>query len=519
LALLAAAAVLKSGLVVEYGWGTDGRYYLQLAEHVRDGDGLVSRVSLYHQGFQSWPHRVNQTPLWPTLLGLAARLAPLERLARRLPEALFLLDLVLVYLLGNRLWRRIGGAPISGVASSGAPDFGHVAVLLFALNPVLFRFTSAPYSEALGFGLLFGALLAVDLAVGRRGDGWAAAAGVLAGLALLTRAQMLAFPIVVIAALGLAGRREPRAWRRAALGLFGFGGVFVPWLVYLASWVPDLTPTVALGLVTASETPGLATYQFWVPTASWLDYLADRGAGLVIAFTPGHRWSYFESHGPAAVLVPFAALLAGAAWARRPRVLDAWLQPERALVWAFLLAGVGMLAPIHHSHQTVLLFDWLFAHRHGLPFVLLLLPASAFLLASPRRIVVMLAAGMVLGSAVAGTVFIRSEARLSPLSDWDRELGQWLDAHALPPVVVTTEPSGLALLSHAYFHWTACDEPAETTRRLLQDAGADYVVVYPWDESCAFLSEAGTELVRVREFGGGRIVVLGKRTGSPPLPR
>jgi hypothetical protein len=516
--LLAGVVVLKLGLIVEYAWGTDGRYYLQLAEQVRDGGGLASRVSLYHQGFQSWPHRVNQAPLWPTLLGLTARHAPLEWLARRLPEALFLLDLVLVYLLGNRLWRRVGGGPVAGVARTGAPDFGHVAVLLFGLNPVVFRFTSAPYSEALGFGVLFCALLAVDLAIERRSAGWAASAGALAGLAVLTRAQMLPLPVAVFAALALGGRSGLRAWRLPAAGLVGMGVTFAPWLAYLASWVPELTPTVALGMATAAETPGLATYQFWVPTDSWLEYLADRSTGLAIAFTPGHRWSYFESHGPAVALVPLAVLLGGVEALRRPRALGAWLRPERALVWACLLAGVGMLAPIHHAHSK-LLFDWLFAHRHGLPFVLLLLPAAAFLLASSRRAVVLVAAAAVIGGAVIGVDEIRSEARLSPLSDWDRELGLWLDAHAEPPVVVTTEPSGLALLSGAYFHWTACDEPAETTRQLLEEAGADYVVVYPWEPSCAFLADAQRDLVRVREFGGGRIVVLGKRAASPPSLR
>ncbi len=185
-------------------------------------------------------------------------------------------------------------------------------------------------------------------------------------------------------ALALGGRSGLRAWRLPAAGLVGMGVTFAPWLAYLASWVPELTPTVALGMATAAETPGLATYQFWVPTDSWLEYLADRSTGLAIAFTPGHRWSYFESHGPAVALVPLAVLLAGVEALRRPRALGAWLRPERALVWAFLLAGVGMLAPIHHAHSK-LLFDWLFAHRHGLPFVLLLLTAAAVACYIPAR--------------------------------------------------------------------------------------------------------------------------------------
>jgi hypothetical protein len=325
---------------------------------------------------------------------------------------------------------------------------------------------------------------------------------------------MLALPIAVVAALALGGRRDETRWRLPLAGLLAAAAAFAPWLMYLATWVPELTATVALGLATSGETPGLAPFQFWRPTASWLEYLLDRGSGLLIAFTPGHRWSYFASFGPAVALVPLAALLCAAASFRDPQRLRGWLQPEHALVWACLIAGVGMLAPVHHAHST-LVSDWLFSHRHGLPFVLLLLPAAAWLLACSRRALVVLVAGAVLAGTVVGVAAIRDVTRLGPVTDWDRALGSWLDSHVEPPVVVSTEPATLALVSNAYFHWTACHESAETTRLLLEQAGADYVVVYPMETRCAFLADASRSLVRVREFGGGRIVVLGKRGASP----
>ncbi len=389
LAILSSCAWLKSGLAIEPGWGTDGQYYQHLAQHVRDGDGLVSRVSLYHQGFRTWPHRVNQAPLWPVTLGLAGRLAPLESLARRLPEALYLLDLVLLWALGNRLWRRLAsvretlGARWLG-PRAGAVDFGHVAVLLFAFNPTWFRFTSAPYSEGLAFAWLFGALLALDVAVDRPRARWAFVSGACAAAAVLTRGQMVALPLAVLVALALLGVARGAGVRLLLGAAAGMGAVMAPWIAYLASWAPALTPTVVLGMATQSHTPGLEPLSFWVDTRGLADYLRDRWAGVVIAFTPGHRWSYFHSHGPAVLLVPLAlALAAISAWSERRGPSSRWA-PGTLVVLAMLLAALGMLVPVHHAHSKVV-FEWLFAHRHGLPFILLIVPAAAWLCARPAR--------------------------------------------------------------------------------------------------------------------------------------
>ena len=524
LAILATAVALKAELAIEAGWGTDGQYYQHLASHVRDGDGLVSRVSLYHQGFQEWPHRVNQAPLWPVTLGLAARVAPLEWLARRLPEALSLLDLLLLYVLGNRLWRRVaadGGtlAERLGTARFGVPDFGHVAVLLFAFNPTWFRFTSAPYSEGLAFALLFGALLALDRAVDGARRGWGFVAGACAAAAVLARGQMIALPIAVLLVLGIAAARRAEARMPFGLAAAGALAVFAPWIAYLASWVPALTPTVILGMATQPQTPSLPAFAFWVPTEGALDYLRDRLGGLVIAFTPGHRFSYFHSHGPAAALVPAGLLLAAwAAWRGRFSLADC-ARPRWLLLLAMLLAGAGMLAPIHHAHAKIL-FEWMFGHRHGLPLLLLILPAAAGFCALPRRAPAVLVLMLALGGAGLGAWELHGSVRRSPLTEWDHRLAAWIDAQEPPPVVVSTAPSALAGVSRrGRFHWMACDEPPQALAALLDDAGATHVVVNPWEESCAFLAGWRTRLEPAQVFGEGKLVVLRKRHGSGPSVR
>lgn len=518
--LLAVGVWLKSGFVMEYGWGADGQYYLHLAQHVRDGDGLVSRVSLYHQGFQSFPHRVNQAPLWPVLLGLAGRVGSLDALQRSLPEWLYFLDLLLVYWLGNRLWRRVApGAALPGAKRFGVPDFGHVAVVLLAFNPVFFRFTSAPYSEALAFGLLLVALLALDRAIAPRGTGFAFLSGVAAAAALLARGQMLALALAVVMSFGFVALMRRRDWALPIAAVVGIAVVMTPWVMYLASWVPALTPTVVLGMATQPQTPGLSTFSFWVPTDGLVDYLRDRLGGLAIAFTPGHRWSYFKSHGPAVALVPLAVIVVGVASLRAPGAWRAWLTPERALLLALVLAGVGMLAPVHHAHSKYL-FEWLFAHRHGLPFVLLLLAATAALCAMPRRTWGVLAMIVVLFGAGSGATAIHGSARLSPLDDWHRALASWVDARETPPVVITTMPSALALVSkRGHFHWIACKEPPEALARLLDDAGGTHVVVHPSEVYCEFLAGAGNRLETEKIFGEGKLVLLRKRQeGSRGLP-
>ena len=78
LAILGALMALKLSFSPGVWWGRDGIYFLQVARHVSEGEGLASNTSLYHQGFRSFPHRVNQSPIWPVVLGYSGRWFGLE---------------------------------------------------------------------------------------------------------------------------------------------------------------------------------------------------------------------------------------------------------------------------------------------------------------------------------------------------------------------------------------------------------------------------------------------------------
>src|SRR5207237_8522456 len=81
----------------------DPSYYMQVARHLADGQGLQSSVSLYHEGLAPLPQPYDLYPLWPLVLGGAARVIGLFAAANVLPQLFFVLDLVLLSFLSSRL--------------------------------------------------------------------------------------------------------------------------------------------------------------------------------------------------------------------------------------------------------------------------------------------------------------------------------------------------------------------------------------------------------------------------------
>lgn len=173
-ALLAAFGVLKlffNPLPYSDVKADDGAYYYQVARNFAEGRGLTTNVSLFHHGFETLPHAITYYPLWMLTLGLAGRVFPLESAAHWLPELLYLVALGLLYPLANRIGRvfdpagpAIAYRHASVTWGTWRPEplpinMGHVAVTVFGLNHVFFRFTSLTFTEALAFTLLFAAVL------------------------------------------------------------------------------------------------------------------------------------------------------------------------------------------------------------------------------------------------------------------------------------------------------------------------------------------------------------------------
>jgi hypothetical protein len=515
--LLLALVPLKAQF--EFGLGPrahDADYYYGVARHVSQGDGLQSNLSLYFQGFKSFPHRVTGSPVWPLTLGWAGGAFGLERMSRLLPELLYFVDLWLLYFLALRLWRRIapGGQGLL-FRESRLVNIGHVAVLLFATNIRFFRFTSVPNNEAMSFFWIFSALLVLDRAVEERSPLWSGAAGLLATLGLRTRVQARAVPIAIVGAFLFVAASDRRGLRMAGAAVVGALLPVIPWVIYLASWSGGLSVPSLLGMESQYETPELGVLSHTISLPGFWATVQDRLGGLAVAFDPTSSKSYVHHFNAAAYLVPLAALLAGVQALRRFEV--AVPEPRGALVVAVLLVGLGMLGPVHMSHMAFSK-SWLFGFRHGLPLLFLILPALAYLDAHASR------AWQLLTAAILALSLVMNVADMRELFDTkfrtgmrpvEAQLVKWLDAQRPLPAVVTTRPWELATYSRAGYHWILCKSDPMQTLRLLNQAGADFVVVFDRDRTCPFAMGLYPERLKViRVFGNDEAYLLAPRAHS-----
>lgn len=500
------AGMLPLKLRLDYGlgeWANDADYYYTIARSVAEGEGFKSNLSLYYQGFKTLPHHVTTSPVWPVTLGAVAAVVGLDNAARGLPLLLYLLDVVLLFVLARRL-RRAFGDDADGWLRADAPiGIGLVAAFVLATNVVFFQFSSVPNNEPMAFALFFGALLCVDEAARRTHGGWAFAAGLLAGALLLTRFQALLAAASVLGVFVWLALRDRGARRLPVFALIGALLPFLPWILYLASWSDAVTLSAVMGQDTQRETPELAPFSHAFFPVSWWGFLLDRLSGVGVAFDWRSRESYVSHFGALAYLVPLALALFGWRWLRAGRGERFALTPERALPVATLLTGVGMLLPVHAAHMTFV-YDWLFGFRHGLPLVVLVVLALAYLDAQPGRwwrAVAVLAAASVLVTNVANMQWLFERKMRHGLSDGEQQLVDWLATQRSQPTLVTTQPWMFGAFSRAGYHWILCRHKPEQTLALLRHAGADYVVLRRRDDECRFVEGlVGKELVEVLEF-------------------
>ncbi len=516
LALLAAKSQLRFGIGP---LSNDASYYHTIARHVASGAGLRTNLSLYNQGFQSFPHRTTTSPLWPLTLGGVGAVIGMGPAGRYLPNALYFLSLVVLYFLGLRLWRGTSGDARGLLFRDGrVPNFGHVAVFVLGANVIYFRYSAVPNNEPLAFILLFASFMALDRAARTWSTRWALGAGLLGGLSLLTRTQMLPLLIAQPLVLAWVGLRPGRSLRLAGAALAGSVIPLLPWALYVASWAEPFHLGFLIGLEAQRETLELRNISHWRVMPDLWALLVDRASGLRYAFHPDHRYSYVKHFGALAYIVPLALIYVLARVVRRPREAVRALAPERAMPVAMVLTGIGMLVPVHMTHMAFSL-EWIFGFRHGLPLALLILPALAMLDAAGHR------AWRITGAVLLAATVIGNTLKLDKLLDrnFDRGIGtvnwqliEWLDSQTPLPSVITTIPWELGVFSRSGYHWTICHNTPEDTLRQLEYAGADYVLVYSDERHCPFIRGLpGRKLFEVRNFGAGELYVLAPRSRRP----
>ena len=463
-------------------YGVDASYYYQLARHVMNGEGLVTTVSLYHEGWVA-PAKTPIYPLWPLVLGYTGRAIGLAHAADLLPRLFYILNLVLLYLLATR----IGAQELS--KRWWVPNTAHWIVLIFGLAPRYFGATTHPYTEGLAFAMAFAAFLALARFERTRGLGAVALSGLFAGLAFLARTQMVGVAIGCFLALAWFALRDARSriatiiWSLAALA------TVAPWFLFIG-FIPG---------VTASTLPRVTLPRFegWTEFPTAAQWLAQRATSLGVMFDPSNPYSYVQSFGIVAFLVPLALI----AWFFDRR------KPASLLNTAVLIAGVFFFFNLMLYHSEVWM-PWLFGWRHGLPYIFLIALAVPWLVARSGRfapaIAVVLLISVVM-SAYKVAAFVRAPD--PKLSRGEVELVQWLESTKAS--AITSNAQILGSMTDAPLYWTHCEASGESTKAMLRQMPVRYVIMYGSEAKCRFATEAGAMRI-VRVFGepGRRLFVL-----------
>lgn len=231
-ALLRVAAIAADG---GYSPRNDAFEYDYYAHSIAAGDGYPESGYLRQGG----PTAI-RGPGYPYLLGGVYAASGESRTAGRLAgAALGVLAVFLVYLIGRRIWGRRVGLIAAGLA---------------AVFPPLVLLSRELWSEALFLPLALGAVLCA-LEFRRRGGElrWAAGAGALCGLALLTRNT--AAPLLVAIPLGaiVAPFRFTLEKLRAPLVVLGVAALVVaPWTIRNLAEFGQLVPVTTSTGITSS---------------------------------------------------------------------------------------------------------------------------------------------------------------------------------------------------------------------------------------------------------------------------
>lgn len=476
-------------------WGVDASYYVQLAQHVMRGEGLVTTVSLY---FEGWilPARTSIYPLWPLLLGYTGRAIGLVPAVNLLPRVLYVIDLVLLYLLARELATRLGGLRLT--TRWYVPDTAHLLVAVFGLNISFFGATTHPYTEGLAFACGFGSLLALAHFERSGGALLAAVSGLLAGLAFLTRTQMVGVAIGTFLSLAFFALRDRRFRAGAAIWSIVTLATVAPFFFFIG-FIPGLE-----GIVGSNDLPRVQLPRFagWIEYPSTTAWIADRAASLRFMFNPASEYSYIRTFGLAALLVPLAAVVGII-----KRRIHA---PRSLLLTATVIAGIFFFFNLMLYHSDVWM-AWLFGWRHGLPFIFLLAVATPYLVANSGRRARVAVAALLFVSILSSSRTVRGFIAAPDLqfSSAERRLLEWLNQPNDRRVVITTNAQNLGPFTDAHIHWTHCEASAETTTAIFERLQAQYVVVYEHELRCPFIAAAGMLRV-VAIFGepGRRIFVM-----------
>lgn len=463
--------------------GVDGGYYLDVAMHVRDGQGLVSDVSLYHAGFPRFPYPSPIYPLWPLLLGWLGRLVDILLLAQWLPFALWLASLGAAFAFGRAL---LPGDLLPRLRGLHA---GHLMALMLGTQREYGRHATMPYTEALAYLLLMIALWRATRAGPRLGR--FLELGLWMALLCLCRSQMFIVPIAAALALvplALWGGPQGRRWLLPGLVSLGVVGLALAgWWASVQDTVVEASPFTLLRFDQARASTVLAPIDVLRDDRGLGDLLLDRLSGLGVAWSITD-WddSYARGFFTQQWALPVALLVALPMLPRLgPARLRAFLARPDAFAWLLVvLIALGGLATVHLPHKEG--FDtWYFHRRHAVICVLAFFLPLCFLLRHEQRLVRVAGLAVLLSTIgfSAESLYWRVGRALRPAPvDTDARMVDWLQGRVEEegPVVAAVyafKPPELAWRTEGVgYHWFYERTELVDLTAMFDELGAQYLL-------------------------------------------
>jgi hypothetical protein len=543
LALIGVARVIHTAYI--RGMYVDGGYYAEVARHVRDGQGLTTHISLYHFGYEYFPHPTSVYPLWPWLLGMTAKVVDLEVAAHWLPLACAFVAIVAAFLFGRALWPE-------PVFPAHIPGFhaGHVFAIGLAVHHEFVVFTSLPYTEGISWALTF---LFLWRAVRKGPDtsiAWAIETGVWLGLMYLARFQLVVAPMAAACAYlarVVLGPDRLRVALHASIALLVAGLFLGGWFLYMRDFVPGATLSSLLRFDQNRANDLLTPVDVIVENHGLLDLVLDRLQGFRVAWDPladgSYQGSYYTLHWSLAIALPLVLAQVLRALVRRgPRaVLEELRRPENAHWWMVGIFALGGLLSIHAIHKHYY-GAWYFTKRQGLMSLPAFLLPLGWLLRQhvhlPRLGARLATVGGVLVLAtttVRGTYTLLEEAnqRHGEMRKGDRyaAIGDWLQKQVelQGPLAVAMDATLVQRIAwktrDVGYHWIDGPTPYRDLLVMNELLGARYVIFRNAalkEEDWTIFQESKVQFERDFELVAGRpegfMVYQRRRPGSVIRP-
>jgi hypothetical protein len=515
----------------------DGGYYMEVARHVRDGLGLTSHASLYHAGYEQFPHPTTVYPLWPIVHGMLGRVFDLEMLAHWLPSGFYVTAVVAAFVFGRRLWPE----PVFPNVLPGL-HAGHVAALGMGLQRDFVVFTAVPYTEGVSWTLLY---LFLWRALGKSGSlslAWGVEIGVWLALLYFGRFQLVVVGMGVALALGLrvlVGPDRGKALLHALVAMGVYGACIGAWFLHIRGFVDEAGLSSLLRFDQNRANDLLSGFDVIVPHTSLWKTLLDRLNGFGIAWSPANKSNYWITFHTLHLALPFAIPFAVAGLARLLRgegfrgLLDRLRRPEafgQAAVWLVALGGLASVHLIHKHYNG----EWYFAKRQGMMSLLAFVVPLAWLLRRRTPLATLLGAVVLASTAVTGTKFYLEHALATggETRGPDRypNLVSWLRARdAASDETVVVVMGGGEVYKIAWrtedvgYHWIFDKTTYADLRAMTDRLGARYVILTakqatvwrPFKEGAA---RFGAEFVELPERPDNFLIFERRTEPAPPLP-